>query len=1011
MSRVLKLFVVALVVVILSASLKSPVAAAGGLTAAWVTQGEKITRDDLRVSGDGRSPINAIYDGNTVRLSAARNETVDFMLILEALHGASDVGVSFKSLVGPGGITISSIPASGDAVFRFVGRDIELFKLDYLQIKGVSRLNYEDYDQRHVPRPFRRPYTGQGHGYGGWSDRPDHDKFYPEIAIPLELTPTFSIPVASSQMIFADIWINRNAAPGLYRGEVTVSEGGTVTRVIPVELEVYDFTLPDEPSLKTMLYFSSSDINKRFFGTSYVKASSPEGQQARLLRDLLVQMFHRHGISMIGDDSVNDCDSSADRPCPEWTARLNGTLFTHANGYSGYGENVGNNIYVIGVYGSLTDRLSDQASVNLHTDAWISWFDQNAPASTEVIWYIIDESPDTEFIERTARMFLNNPGPGRRVRSMATVRLPTAARDTPSLDHAYSTIGLGIESEWKPLVVRYNADSRHQANFYNTHRPGSGTTATEDYGVALRQLAWVQFRLRIPRWFQWQATYWNNFQGGMGETNVFESAATFGTCRTFHPVFGLTGWNCTNGDGVLAFPATDKVYPQVSFGLNGFFMSLRAKIWRRGLHDGHYLALANRINPQAVRAIVDRMVPKALYEYGVTSLEDPTWVRSEVLLPEDPDAWEEARRELAAIIVGHHPPANQPPVATMTTTHDGLTVTVNGSASHDPDGSISSSTVLWGDGSESAGLTATHSYAQAGSYVVTLRVADDDGASAQSQAYVTVSLPPAPGSVTRVEESDPAWTFSGDWIVNASAPHSGDRAKLALAAGARATLTFSGTRAVWIAYRDDWAGTARVYIDNVYQATIDTYVNAYLKQVVMYTTPSLANGPHTLTIEATGLKNSASRGSAVWVDAADVLTEGQAVPDQTAWIRFEETDHALMFTGDWIANGSAPHSSGTAKLAQALGARVTFRFNGTAVRWIAYRDPWCGVARVYVDGVLHGEVDTYASDYLKQRIMYTIENLEPGDHEVIIEVAGQKNPQARAAYVWVDALDVRGHSR
>ena len=57
-----------------------------------------------------------------------------------------------------------------------------------------------------------------------------------------------------------------------------------------------------------------------------------------------------------------------------------------------------------------------------------------------------------------------------------------------------------------------------------------------------------------------------------------------------------------------------------------------------------------------------------------------------------------------------------------------------------------------------------------------------------------------------------------------------------------------------------------------------------------------------------------------------------------------------------------------------------------SVRWIAYRDPWCGIARVYIDGVLRGEIDTYAAEHLKQHVIYTIENLRPGEHQIEKEI-------------------------
>src|SRR5205823_1593791 len=101
----------------------------------------------------------------------------------------------------------------------------------------------------------------------------------------------------------------------------------------------------------TMLYYSSSNINRRYLGADSTDPASATGTKGRLLRDRHFLMAHRHRISLIGD-STNDCAPVSDQPCPEWGARLDGSLFTSANGYDGPGVNVGNNVYSIGTFGS-----------------------------------------------------------------------------------------------------------------------------------------------------------------------------------------------------------------------------------------------------------------------------------------------------------------------------------------------------------------------------------------------------------------------------------------------------------------------------------------------------------------------------------------------------------------------------------------------------------------------------------------------------------------------------------
>lgn len=67
-----------------------------------------------------------------------------------------------------------------------------------------------------------------------------------------------------------------------------------------------------------------------------------------------------------------------------------------------------------------------------------------------------------------------------------------------------------------------------------------------------------------------------------------------------------------------------------------------------------------------------------------------------------------------------------------------ISLTFNGSASRDPDGTITFAQWTFGDGANAGGLTATHAYAHPGTYTATLTVIDDRGASAADTAVVTI---------------------------------------------------------------------------------------------------------------------------------------------------------------------------------------------------------------------------------------------------------------------------------
>ena len=631
----------------------APLAAqAGSLAAVWANDGgDKVTRDELRASRGRTPPRNRLWDGRTVRLVAARNEVVAFNLVLEAPTArARRVAVSFDRLTGPGGAVIRGRGAAGDGVFDYTGRDIELFYVRYLQIRGTSRFSYEGsyYDERHAPRRMRRPFDpATGMGRGRWTDRPDHDKYYPDIAVPLDLVRTFDVAAGTNQSVWVDVYVPKGAAPGRYAGTVRVAADGAPPWEVPVELTVRPFALPDVPAAKTMVYVGDADLVTRYLGPPSADPRRNAAAALDRIHDRHFQLAHRHRVSLITSDATN---AALDRPSDAWIPRLSGALFTASRGYAGPGVGVGNGVYSIGTYaGHKLPWMQSAAAARPHAEGWVRWFERNA-RGTEYFLFLIDESRDFAQTERWASWIARLPAPGNRLPTFATLGVAEAAEQVPSLTIAASSCGIGLRSRWETGLRRWRSTPGKRFYCYNSGRPAVGSIAIEDDGVALRELAWAHYKLKADRWFFWESTYYRDNQGGRGETNVFEDAATFSGPTRVDPVIGETGHNHTNGDGVFFYPGTDRVFPRHSYGVGGPLASLRLKQWRRGLQDVDYLALAARVSPEKVAALVDRMVPKAAWEYGVDNPEDPTYVHTDVSWSDDPDDWEAARAELAAII-------------------------------------------------------------------------------------------------------------------------------------------------------------------------------------------------------------------------------------------------------------------------------------------------------------------------------------------------------------------------
>lgn len=124
-------------------------------------------------------------------------------------------------------------------------------------------------------------------------------------------------------------------------------------------------------------------------------------------------------------------------------------------------------------------------------------------------------------------------------------------------------------------------------------------------------------------------------------------------------------------------------------------------------------------------------------------------------------------------------------------------------------------------------------------------------------------------------------------------------------------------------------------------------------------------------------------------------------------IRVEENDPALVFSGDWThADTSRRWSGGTASAANAAGASMSFSFAGSRVRWLGWRAPGAGTARVYLDGVAAGKIDLHSDAVAAREPVFTSEVLGAGIHTLTIEAAAGSTADA---ILMVDAFEVESY--
>lgn len=85
-------------------------------------------------------------------------------------------------------------------------------------------------------------------------------------------------------------------------------------------------------------------------------------------------------------------------------------------------------------------------------------------------------------------------------------------------------------------------------------------------------------------------------------------------------------------------------------------------------------------------------------------------------------------------------------------------------------------------------------------------------------------------------------------------------------------VKFTGTKIQWYGAKAPNVGIAGVSIDGGTETMVDQYAASRSDNVLLYTSPTLANGTHTLKVRVTGTKNTSSSAAFITVDRMDVTS-------------------------------------------------------------------------------------------------------------------------------------------
>ncbi len=556
-----------------------------------VNDGEKVERDAVAHPLRAR---NSTWDGTAVRISGARNEIVAFQIIVEADHGGiRGLSLRLPSLVSPADRITYQAPAPDPT--DYAGRPIQIFGVNYMHVTSSS----------HASWVYRRGSPAAPANPTGWKPV----QLVPENARAGRGGFPLSVEANQTQAIWVEVYIDRVKKPGRYRGTIEIrADAGR--RTLPIELEVYEFVLPDENSMHAMLYYSSDQA---------------EQYQGRNLDPAFHRLAHRHRVELV--HAYNE------QTIQHVWGRFSGTDFTRDHGFEGPGAGVGNVIAPRTFYGPGRD-FDERSSAWTRSDSWMTFVRAQLPKAITFL-YAPDEprAPEYPRIVALAENIHSNAGPGR--------ALPIFVTSTyvEPLDAAIDIWCSGPKGFKLDRVASERARGREYW-FYNGGRPAGGAITIDAPATDARATIWAAFKHDVRLYFYWHSVHWrhNSQKDGERNQNVWANSITYDNRKQANRSPDDQGY--IHGDGVLIYPGEERLHPEEDRGVPGPIATIQLANFRRGLQDHQYLTLARTMG---LTAVVDDAL-KAIVPRVFSDAEE------RVSFPETGDPYEAARVKLAAAI-------------------------------------------------------------------------------------------------------------------------------------------------------------------------------------------------------------------------------------------------------------------------------------------------------------------------------------------------------------------------
>ena len=538
----------------------------------------------------------SVVGSEFVSISCAKNEVESFQVVIKAINGKlHKVDAAMSPLINEDGKVLPS-------------KSVELFNGAFIPVRIPDpRSDMKPGMWADALVPLKNPYTGepvQGPKWGkaGFTGERFRGRY-------------FDVWENQQQPLWVDVSIPKNSASGIYSGELTVWSENADSVHIPVKVEVWDFTLPDGPTLENNF--------GRFGGVAGYFGMKSDSEQFFKIEDRFIEMMAAHRINpqlphrfdpQVAEDGSVSFDEDLDKHISDFVEKYNVT-----------------NIEV--PKAPFKDVFNaDREKATTFYNSWYNYLERKGWEKRSYL-YMFDEPLRPENYEEIRKLgsFVKEVEPRLRrlVVEQPYPRYPNVGVLEGSLDIWVSLFGYIDEESIRRVqkagneVWFYTALVQSIPKFhpnYNTlkiDKPPYNKTVGVDRPpyweidfplLSYRIVPWINYRYGATGLLYWATCYW----GGSTARNPWDN-----------PTYG-DHWN---GEGMLFYPGKDA-------GIDGPIASIRLKNLRDGMEDYEYFVLLKNLGGEE---IVEELVKDEVPTWG-------TWDK-------DIDQMEARRNKLAKEIL------------------------------------------------------------------------------------------------------------------------------------------------------------------------------------------------------------------------------------------------------------------------------------------------------------------------------------------------------------------------